>query len=113
MAIRQSFRPGELLEKIDILRETLTSDGMGGSDVTTATVYSVRAHVRPMSGNEVTNWDQVSAPHMYLIVIRRLSDITEKDRISWRGNEYNIRSISDNGPRALYIELQAERRVAQ
>ena len=107
------YRPGELTEPIVIQRETLTSDGMGGNTISIATLHSTRAHVRPLSGRESADFDQLTSHSMYLFVIRRRSDIQENDRITWRGTQYNIRSIGDRGPRDLYLELTAERGVAQ
>lgn len=107
------YRPGELLERIEIKREDLQPDGMGGNVRTVNVLHTVRAHVRPMSGSEKADFDTVTAPHMYLFVVRRLEDVFEDDRITWRGTDYNIRSISDRGPRSLYLEMMAEREVAQ
>ena len=105
------YRPGELREPIIIQRETLTSDGMGGNAVSVATLYSTKAMVKPLTGNEHNNWDQVSASFGYLFVIRARA-LLETDRIVWRGASYNIRSIATEGSKALYLEIQTERGVA-
>lgn len=113
MPILQRNRPGQLLERIEIKREALTPDGMGGNTRVLNVLHTVRANVRPAAGNEKPDFDTVTAPHSYVFTVRRLSDITEADRITWRGDEYNIRALSDLGPRALYLEITAERGVAQ
>ena len=106
-------RPGELKEPITINRETLTSDGMGGNTLAINVLHSTRAKVTPMSGRESADFDQLTSHSMYTFVIRRRSGIQENDRITWLGTQYNIRSIPDSGPRDLYLELMAERGVAQ
>ena len=107
------FRPGEMDKRVSIIRESRTDDGMGGSTVSETTVDTVWCHVRPRSGSEQDFADRVNGQALYLFVIRYRSDILESDRIRWEGVDYNIRFISDKGPRNLYLEIDAERGVGQ
>lgn len=107
------YRPGELDQRITIQRETPASDGMGGVTLTLSDVATVAAKVIAMSGNEREDFDALQAEHKYRFVIRWRSDILKNDRIVWRGVEFNIRSIADFGPRTMYLEMDAERGVAQ
>jgi len=107
------YHPGEMNERIQIIRETRTSDGAGGQTLSLTTLASVWAHVRPRSGREMERFDRVNASAMYLFVIRYRTDVEESDRILWKGEYYNIRYIAQGTGRALYLEIDAERGVAQ
>lgn len=106
------WTPGELDQRVAIVRETLTSDSMGGATVTTATVATVWAKVIARSGREREQADRLAAEAAYTFVIRWRGDVLESDRLSWRGQEFNIRAISQDGGRKLYLEIDAERGVA-
>lgn len=105
--------PGELDQRISFLTDTEQSDGMGGVTLTPSTVATVWAKVKTGSGTEKTGYDRVNAVFTCTFITHYRSDITEKMRISWGGNEYNIRSMPKAGGRALYSEFIAERGVAQ
>ena len=107
------YHPGEMNERVQIIRETRTSDGAGGQTLSLTTLASVWAHVRPRSGREMERFDRVNASAMYLFVIRYRTDVEESDRILWKGEFYNIRYIAQGTGRALYFEIDAERGVAQ
>lgn len=107
------YRPGEMNERISIVRESRTSDGAGGQTLTLTTLATVWAHVRPRSGREMERFDRINASGMYLFVIRYRTDVEESDRILWKGEYYNIRFIAQGSGRTMYLELDAERGVAQ
>lgn len=107
-----TYRGGELDQRVTIRSRTRAPDGAGGFSEHWSDVATVWALVRPMSGRERENADRQEASANYLIVVRYRSDVKESDSIYWRGNEYNIRFIKDRGPRALYLEMEAERGVA-
>jgi len=48
-----------------------------------------------------------------VFVIRNRSDLLESMRIVWDDIPYNIRSINQSKKRAMYLEIEAERGVAQ
>jgi SPP1 family predicted phage head-tail adaptor len=108
-----NIRPGELDQRISILRETLSDDGFGGQNVALAVLSKTTwAHVRPMSGRESERFDKLNAEMTNLFVIRYRSDVQENDRIEWLSEQYNIRAVMKSGPRKLYLEIYAERGVA-
>lgn len=107
------YHPGEMNERIQIIRETRASDGAGGQTLTLSTLASVWAHVRPRSGREMERFDRINASAMYLFVIRYRTDVEESDRILWKGEFYNVRYIAQGTGRNLYLEIDAERGVAQ
>lgn len=104
---------GELDQRIDVKRDTLTSDGMGGSTTTTSTVATLWSHVRPKRGREVALHDKVEAPALYIFAIRYRSDLRDSDYITWNGADYNIRAILTRGGRKMFLEIEAERGVTQ
>lgn len=108
------FRVGELDEKITFNTEVKVSDGMGGSELSLlAIAESVWCKVRPLSGKESERFDKLNADELTLFVTRYRTDIEENDRISWNGEEYNIRHIPRASRRSMYSEFFAERGVAQ
>lgn len=108
------FRVGELDQRIDFLIEVDIPDGMGGNTTSTqAHASRVYCKVRPMSGKESERFDKLNATETTLFVTRYRTDITEQHRISWNGEEYNIRHIPRKDTRSMYSEFYAERGVAQ
>lgn len=107
------FRPGELDQKCDFLREVRTSDGMGGVELSTENIQqNVWTKVRPLSGKESERFDKLNAEELTLFVTRYRTDIEEDDRIVWEGVGYNIRHIPRKSTRSMYSEFYAERGVA-
>ena len=108
-----AFRPGELDQLIAVEREQAASDGYGGNTVSWVPLGEVWAHVRPLSGREVTDYQRVNAEARYLFVIRWPIDIKESDSIVWEGERYNIRALKKPKGRDLYCQIEADRGVAQ
>lgn len=108
-----AFRPGELDQYIKIQRESKVSDGYGGSTISWVDYMDLWAHVRPLSGREVTDFNRVNAEARYLFVVRYPSDIQDNDRIEWDGEYFNIRVRKQPKGRDLYMQIEAERGVAQ
>lgn len=104
---------GELDQRVTVKRQTLTSDGMGGSTTVDATVATLWAHARPKRGRELGAHDKVEAPALYTFVVRYRDDLLERDRITWNGQDYNIRAILTRGGRKMFLEIEAERGVTQ
>lgn len=106
---------GEMDERIQIERETQTTDSMGGFTSTWAIQSGpMWAHVRPMTGAERERQEQVQSPAMYTVVIRNRS-VNAKDRIKWlsNGNEIlNIRYVAQD-PKADFIAIECEGGVNQ
>jgi SPP1 family predicted phage head-tail adaptor len=107
------YDAGELDQRIVVKRDTLASDGMGGSTTTTTTVATLWSHVRPKRGREVGLHDKVEAPALYIFAIRYRSDLRDSDYITWNGADYNIRAILTRGGRKMFLEIEAERGVTQ
>jgi len=104
-----TYRVGELDQRIKILRQQLTPDGMGGNSLAWSEVSEVWAHVRPKGGREVTEFDRVNGQASYLIVVRNRLDIKDSDTIEWGGVRFNISVRKQPSKRALYMEIDADR----
>jgi SPP1 family predicted phage head-tail adaptor len=107
-----TYRAGELDQRVILMRLSHTPDGMGGNTVTWAEIDTVWAKVRPMTGTEREHSDRLNDVSNYLVVIRQRSDLTEADKVQWRGFDYNIRFIKTS-PRSRFLELECEKGVAQ
>jgi len=110
-----TYRTGELDQRITFQERISVPDGMGGDTVTWASITNgdAWAHVRPKNGREVTEFDRVNAEAGYLFVVRNRQDITDSNRIIWEGEPFNIQVRKQPKKRALYLEIDADRGVAQ
>lgn len=99
---------GKLDEQISLQRVTLTNDGQGGQTGSWAEYAAVWAQVRPMKGGERQASERQEAVSDYVVTVRYRSDIRHADKIVWRSRDLNIRFIRDGGPRAQYLEIEAE-----
>ena len=107
------FRVGELDQLVTVEREQLTPDGYGGNSLEWVALGQIWAHTRPLNGRENVDYDRVNAEARYLFVVRYPVDIKESDRILWDGEPFNIRVLKKPKTRDLYLQIEAERGVAQ
>lgn len=108
-------RPGLLDQRILINRVTnRTPDGMGGFTETETEVFDGWAAVDPSGGTETQRADRVNAEATVMFTIRNRPDLDLRanDRIVWQGRRYNIRVPEFTGRRSMYLEIIAERGVA-
>jgi len=108
-------QPGDLDQRVVFQAKTRTPDGGGGFVDTWSNIGAtpeVWAKVWPVSGRERVEGQQIESPTMYRFRIRNRSDLTTAMRVVWRGRAHNIRFIADPGPRALYLDIDAEAGVA-
>ena len=107
---------GDLTQIVTLQSVTRTADGGGGVSEawgTFAEDATVYAYVTPLRGSEGARDGGVNASGLWLFSIRNRSDVTEQDRILWNGEAYNIRRVMRQGERELYLNIEAERGVAQ
>ncbi len=107
------YRTGELDQRIKIMYEVKTPDGMGGNTVALVERFDVWAKAKPLGGNESSQFERVNAHNNYIFVIRNTDQIEESDHLIWNDISYNIRSLKSYGNRSMYLEIEAERGVAQ
>lgn len=110
-----TYRIGELDQEIEIFRPVETKDGKGGFNTSEVLIHTLDAHVMEKGGGEVFKFEKVEAVASYRFVVRNNDElgILETDIIKWDGDKYNIRFIPKKGLRKLYLEIDAERGVAQ
>jgi SPP1 family predicted phage head-tail adaptor len=94
---------------VTIERLSQAPDGAGGVIATWSPLRSTWASVRPKSGAERMTDGRIAATFVTVFVIRRMADLTEMDRIEWRGVIYNIRGILRESARQNYLWIEAER----
>ena len=106
---------GNLDQRVTFQRNTSTSDGAGGQVKTWGNLNktpTVWAGVKAVRGNESVDEGGTVAAGLWLFEIRYRTDISEADRIQWRGENYNIRNIKRTSQRELNVVIEAERGVA-
>ena len=108
-----TYRTGELDQRAKVMRKQRTPDGMGGFTTTWTEAGEYWCHVRPMSGRERLHTDRLQGEAMYLFVFRNGADIKDADRLDWQGDQFNVRFRKQQKNRAMYLEVEAERGVAQ
>jgi len=109
-------RPGAMDQRIIIRRvDNRTPDGYGGFTETVTTLATAWAAIIPKGGSEQDRADRVNAVGTVVFAIRNRQDIDflENDRIEWLGRDYNIRVIEYPSDRAQYVEILAQRGVAE
>ena len=108
-----TYRAGELDQRVKVMRLVSTPDGYGGTADTFTEVGEYWCHVRPLSGRETVEADRLTGEASYLFVFRNGLDVKDSDRLDWYGDQFNIRVRKQPKGRSMYIEIEAERGVAQ
>ena len=106
---------GQMDQRITLQRLADTPDGGGGlvrtwGDV--ATNACPWASVRAKAGKEGLGEGRTNATYVVVFTIYNRADLSEKDRLVWNGENYNIRGILRTGDRKLFLQIEAERGVA-
>ena len=103
---------GELDQRITFQSYSSVSDGAGGYTRTWAnfsSVPTVWAKAQPVRGSEGFEEGRTNATQTYLFTVRYREDVNEADRILWRGEEYNIRTVKRVSGRNINLVIEAER----
>lgn len=107
---------GPLDQMVTLQALTENPDGGGGKTSTWAN-FATNPHVWadpiPLSGGEGQTDGARNATGKYVFHIRNRSDVTERDRILWAGEPYNITNVKRRGDREIYLSIEAVRGVAQ
>ena len=103
----------QLRHKIEVQRLQEVADDLGGFSTQWVTLKTKRAKVAPMSGRELIHADKIDATAVSRFVIRFDADILESDKIAFKGNDYNIRSIVNVDEDDRFLSILGERGVAQ
>lgn len=103
----------DLNHKIEIHRLTEVADPLGGFTTSWTLLKSKWAGVKPMSGRELIHADKIDATAASTFVMRFDADILESDKIVFKGNDYNIRSIVNVDEEDRFLSILGEKGVAQ
>jgi SPP1 family predicted phage head-tail adaptor len=101
-------QPGQLRHRVNVLRNTETGDGRGGSSSAWANVATVWAEVAPMQGRELFAAQQVNALTSHKITMRYFAGLTAADRIQFGSRSFNIRQVINVEEVNRWHELIAE-----
>lgn len=107
---------GKMDQQVTLQRLTRTPDGAGGTTEAWGNLASnpnVWANVTAKAGREGMTEGRVTATFTVLFTIYNRRDLDPRDRIIWQDVPYNIRGIRDEGGRAKWLTIEAERGVAQ
>jgi SPP1 family predicted phage head-tail adaptor len=107
-------RIGRLRHRIQLQRQAEGGDNLGRQkrgDEHWTTYNSRFAEIRELSGREVEIAHKIHAQASHLVAIRHLPDLTEKDRVLFRGRVLEIKAIldDDNTRRELTLLCGEER----
>jgi len=103
---------GMLREPITVQRKISVSDGMGGQAIQWLDLYTVRAHVAPLSGREALQAMQLQDVITHRVYMRYRADLKASDRLVMRGQPLQIRSLLNIEMRDRWLELACDSKVA-
>jgi SPP1 family predicted phage head-tail adaptor len=104
---------GMLNRKIDFQRQVTAPTASGGETVVWSSYATAWAHIKPMTGSEKIKFDRLGFEQMMKVVIRFRPDLTTLDKVVYRGNQYQIRSIVNIEEADQWLEIMMEKGVAQ
>lgn len=106
---------GRMNQRIRLQAQVETADGAGGVTVAWADLPVnpvVWAEVTPKAGREQVVENRVVASFVATFTIWNRFDLTERHRIIWNNEVWNIRGILRAGMQTLRLKIEAERGVA-
>jgi SPP1 family predicted phage head-tail adaptor len=114
MAICGKYSAGMLSEIITFQRQTLTSDGIGGSSKTWAAIAGApsRGMVKAVSGFERAQADRTNAGASFRVVVRYWAGLREADTVLIRGLRHDITFINNVEFSDRWLEIDVTRGVA-
>ena len=120
MARVDTQRPGQLRHRVTLQRKQTTSDGVGGQDVVWTDLAEIWAAVRPLSGRDRLQAEQVQSTVTFRVTIRwraapdnaQMPFVFAGDRLVYKGVPYNVRAVVDLEERRRFLELDVESGVA-
>lgn len=98
-----------LNEKVQVYSKAQTRNADGSLDNTRTLITTEYMEVRAMSGSERSRNEGREDYANYRFTCHRRTDINENHILRWNSTDFNITFIADNGPRAKYMYIDAER----
>ena len=100
---------GSLRERLTLEQPVRTPDGGGGASVTWQPVTELWAHVRPISGDERLEHDQVAGRLTHQVWIRHRAGVAPAMRFRDSARIYEIVAVLDS-PRRTHLKCLCEER---
>jgi SPP1 family predicted phage head-tail adaptor len=107
-----NLRAQSLRRRIRVERKVATRDDIGGEEYSFTLRAELYANVRYLKGQESLLSQEMTATEQYEFIIRYRTDIDMTDRIVWKGNNYDIQSIAEQG-RNVALRIIAKRPGAE
>ncbi len=104
------MQAGKLDRQIVILSYTETTDNFGGISETYVPLATVWAEVLPLRGIEKFAAQQANSETITKFRIRYRADVSARDRISWKGREYDITGVPSEIGRNEILEILGKAR---
>lgn len=102
---------GELRNLITIEQLTVTKDAFGAPVETWTTFATVWAKIEALSGSELIAARQLYTSEIYTVQIRYLAGVTQKHRINYQGQYWDIVQVNDFEFRHYALDMQIVHRV--
>ena len=96
--------PSTLRERVAIVANTPTRDEYGDESDVWATVETVYASVRPLSGSEFWAAQQVQSEVSHVFQMRYTANAVPDNRLSWDGRTFEILAVLDMEQAYLGVE---------
>ena len=102
---------GKLRHQIELQSYTTTADDVGHPVKTWSTYTTIWAWVRPMSGREQLNAEQVTGEITHKVTIRYHSTIAVTNRIKFGSRYFDINFIGNYDERNVFMEIMCKENV--
>lgn len=113
MTSTSTIRAGDLRETVFIKTVTETRGNTGEVLETASTVFTARAMVEPLRGNELAQMQQTQSTVDYRVVVRKRSTAIEPQyTVTWGSKTFDIIHALDIGAEGRFIELLCKERFA-
>lgn len=104
----------ELNRKVEIYSLQRVPDGQGGFAQTwLKNTYEPWAKIKPAKGKETVNHDRLNTNQMFEFTMRYFSGLNQTDKIAYKGQDYQIRSIVNVDEMNEWLVVTGEKVVAQ
>lgn len=107
------IKAGDLRNQVSLQRKQNNSDGAGGSIITWLEYATPWCKITPKTGGEKLYLGRLDAQGLSSVTMRYRADIVASDKLVFKGQEFQIRSIINVEERNKYTELLIERGVTQ
>ena len=102
---------GNLNKRVSVLKYVSTRDSYGGEDGEWQAVLALWANVKPKSGTEYFENDEIKAEATVDIIIRYNPVINQMMRIEYKNKIYEILGIVDDNERHITMTLNCKELV--